>query len=137
MGSRHGAISVTHNTTHAVQDMITAMYDNISKNDFSCILALDLKEAFDAVNHKILLQNLSIMEYVAFVITSFLIICFKEQRVLYVLTKYYPLPNIFYAMNRKALFWDYYCFLFTLMISIKRSLLNPNITQTIHVNYLE
>ena len=48
----------SHNSTHAILDIITEAFDNIENNKFSCVLALDLKKAFDTVNHKILLKKL-------------------------------------------------------------------------------
>ena len=47
-----------HITIHAVLDVITQLYDNISNKKFSCILTLDLKKAFDTVKHDILLGKL-------------------------------------------------------------------------------
>ena len=47
-----------HNTVHAIQDIVTNVYYNISKNNFSCILALDLKKAFDTVTNETLLKKL-------------------------------------------------------------------------------
>ena len=46
-----------HNTVHAIQVKVTIIYDNIFKNKFSGILALDFKKAFDTVNHEILLKK--------------------------------------------------------------------------------
>ena len=63
-----------HNTVHAIQDIVTNIYDNISKINFSSILALDSQKAYDTVNHKILLKNLNIVKYVATATTSFVII---------------------------------------------------------------
>ena len=42
----------------AVLDRVTNLYDNISKNKLSSLVAVDLTKAFDTVNHKILLEKL-------------------------------------------------------------------------------
>ena len=52
-----------HNTTHAVVDDVSHIYENIFSNNFSCFLTLDLKKAFDT--------NLNTMESEVFVITFF------------------------------------------------------------------
>ena len=39
-------------------DVITHIYDNISSNNHSSVLTLDLKKAYDTVNHNILLHKL-------------------------------------------------------------------------------
>ena len=46
-----------HNTTQAVLDVITHIYDNIYSNNHSSVLILDLKKTFDRVNHNILLHK--------------------------------------------------------------------------------
>ena len=45
-------------TMHAVTDVITAAYDNISANLHTGLVFLDIKKAFDTVNHEILMQKL-------------------------------------------------------------------------------
>ena len=47
-----------HNTTQAVLDVITHIYDNIYSNNHFSILTLDLTKAFDTINYNILLHKL-------------------------------------------------------------------------------
>ena len=41
-------------TSHAILDIITHAYDNINNNQFTGLFFVDLKKAFETVNHKIL-----------------------------------------------------------------------------------
>ena len=45
-------------TTQAVLDLVTNLYDNISKNKLSSLAAVDLTKAFDTVYHKNPLEKL-------------------------------------------------------------------------------
>ena len=47
-----------HSTKHALLDVITSSYDNINNSKFTALVLLDLRKAFDAVNHTILLSKL-------------------------------------------------------------------------------
>ena len=47
-----------HSTSHALTDVLTSLYDNINDEKYSALLLLDLKKAFDTVNHKTLLTKL-------------------------------------------------------------------------------
>ena len=62
-------------TSRAILDVITHVYDNINNNQFTGLFFLDLKKAFDAVNHKILefkLNHYGICECILNLILSFL-----------------------------------------------------------------
>ena len=43
-----------HSTSHALTDVLTSLYDNINDENCSSLLLLDLKKAFDKINHKTL-----------------------------------------------------------------------------------
>ena len=47
-----------HSTSQALTDVLTSLYDNINDKNYTALLLLDLKKAFDTVNHKTLLTKL-------------------------------------------------------------------------------
>ena len=50
------AFRAGHSTTHALTDVITTIYDNINAHQHSGLIFLDIKKAFDTVNHEILIN---------------------------------------------------------------------------------
>ena len=49
---------VNHLASHALTDVLTLLYGNINDENYNALLLLDLKKAFDTVNHKTLLTKL-------------------------------------------------------------------------------
>jgi len=47
-----------HSTSHAISDIITQCYENLKKRKHSCLIILNIKKAFDTVNHNYLLQKM-------------------------------------------------------------------------------
>ena len=47
-----------HSTQHAILDIVNAIQTNMDKHSFSCGVFIDLKKAFDTVDHNILLPYL-------------------------------------------------------------------------------
>ena len=49
-----------HSTEHAILDIVNAIQSNMDTGKFSCGVVVDLKKAFDTVDHGILLQKFSL-----------------------------------------------------------------------------
>ena len=47
-----------HSTSHALTHVSTSLYDNINDENYTALLLVDFKKAFDTVNHKTLLTKL-------------------------------------------------------------------------------
>ena len=60
MNSQYG-FSGGHNTQHAVLDIVNSVQSNMNSGKFTSGPFIDLKKAFDTVDHYILLQNLIFM----------------------------------------------------------------------------
>ena len=47
-----------HSTSDAMLDLVTSTFDNINNHQRTALLFLDLKKAFDTVNHEILINKM-------------------------------------------------------------------------------
>ena len=52
-----------HSPDHTILEIVETLQNNMDKHHFSCGVFIDLKKAFDTVNHKILLDNLIFMVF--------------------------------------------------------------------------
>ena len=47
-----------HSSQHAILDIVNTIHSNMDNRKYSCGIFIDLKKAFDTVNHEILLAKL-------------------------------------------------------------------------------
>ena len=87
-----------HSTSHALTDVLTSLYDNINDEKYTALLLLDLKKAFDTVNHKTLLTKLE--HYGIREPTLDLFVSFLNNRFQYVSLENHQsnLKNIYYGV---------------------------------------
>ena len=56
---RQSGFHKKHTTMFPLIDVVTQCFENINNRLYTCAIALDIKKAFDSVNHTILLKKLS------------------------------------------------------------------------------
>ena len=56
---RQSGFCKKHTTMFSLIDVVTECFENINNRLYTCAIALDIKKAFDSVNHTILLKKLS------------------------------------------------------------------------------
>ena len=69
-----------HSKLHTLIDLLAACYDDINDNNYTSLVLLDLKKAFDTVNHKILLNILDNYSFYFFIFIYFISICILLTR---------------------------------------------------------
>ena len=62
LGTHQYGFRRNHSTTYLTLDMFDKIFDSKSKGNTPAIIFLDIKNAFDTVDHKVLIENLSFME---------------------------------------------------------------------------
>ena len=55
-----------NSTAYALMEITEKIKESIDRGQFGCGIFIDLKKAFDTVNHDILLKNLNITEFVMY-----------------------------------------------------------------------
>ena len=58
LSSTQYGFTANYSPEHAVLDVVSTCYDNISNKQYTGLIMLDLKKAFDCVTHTILLRKL-------------------------------------------------------------------------------
>ena len=58
LADQHLGFRKDHSTTHADTDFYSQICNNLDNGKHSCVVLLDLKKAFDTVNHEVLLRKL-------------------------------------------------------------------------------
>ena len=106
-----------HSTSHALTDVLTSLYDNINDEKYTALLLLDLKKAFDTVNHKTLLTKLE--HYGIRGPTLDLFASFLTNRFQYIsLETHQSNLKKLIMVFLKVLFWDLFFLTFILMILV-------------------
>ena len=104
-------------TSYTLIDVLTSLYDNINDENYTALLLLDLKTAFDTVNHKTLLSKLE--HYGIRGPTLDLFASFLTNRYQYLsLENHQSNLKKLIMVFLKVLYWDLFFLAFILMILV-------------------
>ena len=107
----------SHSTQHAILDIVNTIQTNMDKRSFSCGVFIDLKKAFDTVDHKILLDKLYYYNGFRDIINQWFSSCLEDRTQTTQIGSLSRRKRILLLVCRKVLSWVHCFFLVILTIS--------------------